>query len=165
MVSKLPWGKIQMFWAFKKDIFQFFANFRVTKLKLLSGKVRQDTKNCSNQNLVIGSFLENGFKFTLSLKTNCLSVWKGHFSVFCKLLSDEVETVFWESETEPLNSNLVIGIFLETGFETTLRSKTNVLSIWKGKSSVFCNFWLAKLKPFCGELRQSVQNLAIGSFL
>ena len=32
-----------------------------------------------NQNLVIGSFLVNGFEATLSLKTNVLSVWKGHF--------------------------------------------------------------------------------------
>ena len=30
--------------------------------------------------------------------TNVLSVWKEHFSVFCKFLSDEVETVFRESE-------------------------------------------------------------------
>ena len=29
-----------------------------------------------------------------------LSVWKGHFSVFYKFLSNKVETVFWESETD-----------------------------------------------------------------
>ena len=93
-----------MFWAFKKGIFQFFANFWLTKLKPFFGRVMQNIKNCLIQNLVIGNFLENGFDSTLSSKTNVLSVWKGHFSVFCKFLSDKVETVFWESETEPWRS-------------------------------------------------------------
>ena len=89
-----------MFWAFEKGIFQFFPNLLVTKLKPFSGKVRQSVQNYLNQNLVIGSFLENGFGPTLSAKTNVLSVWKGHFSVLCKSLSDEVETVFYESKAE-----------------------------------------------------------------
>ena len=114
------------------------------------GKVRQSIKNCLNQNLLIGTFLENGFKASLSSKTNIVGVWKLHFfsflqdfdwwswnhflgksgkcsklfksklghrklrtewfwrylklknecSVFCKFLSNKVETVFWESETD-----------------------------------------------------------------
>ena len=31
--------------------------------------------------------------------------WKGHFSIFWKFLNDAVETVFWESETEPSRPN------------------------------------------------------------
>ena len=89
-----------MLWAFEKWIFQFFANFWVTKLKPFSGKVRQSVQNYLNQNLVIGSFLENGFEATLSSKTNVVSVWSEHFSVFCKFLSDEVETIFWEREAK-----------------------------------------------------------------
>ena len=100
MVLKLPWAQKPMFWAFEKGIFQFFANFRLTKLKSFPGKVRQSNRNYSNQNLVIGNFLENSFEATFSWKTNFLSVWKGHFSVFCNFLSDEVQTVFWESETK-----------------------------------------------------------------
>ena len=49
----------------------------------------------------MGSFFENGFEATLSSKMNVLRVWKGHFSFFPKLLGGEVETVFWESKTEP----------------------------------------------------------------
>ena len=98
MVLKLPWAQKRMLWVFEKSIFQFFANLWVTKLKPFSGKVRQSVQNYLNQNLVIGSFLENGFEATLSSKANVVSVWKGHFSVFWKFLSDEVETVFWESE-------------------------------------------------------------------
>ena len=48
--------------------------------------------------MAIGSLLENSFEGTLSSITNVLSVWKGQFSVFCKFLSDEVETAFWENE-------------------------------------------------------------------
>ena len=80
--------------------------------KLLSQevmKVRQSFKNCLNQNLIIGSFLENGFEAPLSSKTNLLSVWKGHFSLFCKFLSDQVETIFWESEAN--RSKLVTSKF------------------------------------------------------
>ena len=84
--------------------------------------------------MVIGSFLENGFEATLSSKTKVLSVWKDHVSFFCDFFSDEVETVLWESETKwdkLFNQDLVTGNFLENGFEATLNSKTNVLSVWK----------------------------------
>ena len=100
MVLKLPCAQKRMFWAFEKGIFQIFASFWVTKLKLSSGKMRQSFQNYLNKMLAIGSSLENVFEATLSSKTNVLSVWKKHFLVFCKFLSDEVETVFWENETE-----------------------------------------------------------------
>ena len=98
MVLKLPWAQKRMFWAFGKNIFQYFENVWVTKLKPLSGKVRQSVQNYLNQNSVVGSFLENNFEATLSSKTNVLSVWKKLFSIFCKFLIDEVETAFWEKE-------------------------------------------------------------------
>ena len=100
MVLKLPWAQKRMFWAFGKNIFQYFENVWVTKLKPLSGKVRQSVQNYLNQNSVVGSFLENNFEATLSSKTNVLSVWKKHFSIFCKFLIDEVETIFRESEAK-----------------------------------------------------------------
>ena len=89
-----------MLWTYENAIFQFFANFWVTKLKPFSGKVRQSIQNYLNQNLVIRSFLENGFEVTLSSKTNVLSVWREYFSVFCRFLSDEVETIFCKSEAK-----------------------------------------------------------------
>ena len=89
-----------MLWAFEKGIFQFFSNFWVTKFKPFSGKVRQSNQNYLNQNLIIGSSLEHGFEVILSSKTNVLSLSKGHYSSFCKFLSDEVETIFWESKAK-----------------------------------------------------------------
>ena len=66
----------------------------MTKLKPFFGKARQSVQNWLNWELVIGSILENGSEAKLKSKTNVLSLWKWHFSVFCKFLSDEVETVF-----------------------------------------------------------------------
>ena len=101
MVLRVPRGRKRMFWACEEDIFQFFPNFWVAKLKPFSGKVRQSVQNCLNQNFVIRRFLENSFEATFIWKTNALSIWKGHFLVFCKILSDEVGTIFWESEAKP----------------------------------------------------------------
>ena len=132
-----------MFWALEKCIFQFFANFWVMKLKPFAEKVGQSVKIYRNQNLVIRTFLENGFEATLSLKTSLLSIWKKHFLVFCKFLSDEVETIFTESEAKLSKLfKLKFGNrkLLENGFEATLSSKTNLLSIWKKHFSVFCKF-------------------------
>ena len=112
----------KMFWAFEKNIFQYFENVWVTKLKPFSAKVRQSLQNYLNQNLGVGSFLENGFEATLISKANVLSVWKNHISAFCKFLSEEVETAFWKRRQNVrhyLNQNLVIGSFLENGFEAT----------------------------------------------
>ena len=50
---------------FENDTFQFFANFWVTKLKPFSGKVRLSVENCLSENLIVASFLENGFEATL----------------------------------------------------------------------------------------------------
>ena len=100
MVLKLPSARKRMFWAFKKTIFKFLANFCVTKLKPLSGKRRQSFRNYLSQNLVIGSFLENGFEATLISKANVLSIWRNHISAFCKVLSDEVKTPFWKKEAK-----------------------------------------------------------------
>ena len=48
----------------------------MTKLKLFSGKVRQYFQNYLNQNLVIRSFLENGFEASLR---SCSERWKKAF--------------------------------------------------------------------------------------
>ena len=59
--------------------------------------VRQNVQHCWNQDLVIGSLLENGFGATLSSKKNALSIWKDYFSVFYEFFTDKVETIFGES--------------------------------------------------------------------
>ena len=61
MVLKLPWAQKQMNWAFEKGIFQFFANFWVTKVKTFSGKARQCCKNFFHKVYFAESF-KNTFK-------------------------------------------------------------------------------------------------------
>ena len=133
-----------MFWALEKCIFQFFANFWVMKLKPFAEKVGESVKIYRNQNLVIRTFLETGFGATLSLKTNLLSIRKKHFLVFCKFLSDEVETIFRESEaklSKLFKSKFGQRRFLRKWFWSYLELKNEyVLSVWKKHFSVFCKF-------------------------
>ena len=156
-----------MLWVFEKGIFQFFENFWVTKLKPFSGKARQCVQTYLNQNLVIGSFLGNDFGATFSWKTNVLSVWKKHFAVFCKFLSDEVETVLRKSEakySKLLNQNLGIGRFLENGFEATLSWKTNIASVWKEHFSVFWRFLSDEVETIFWESEAMRPNLFKSKF-
>ena len=67
---KLSWAQKRVLWSFEKSIFQFFANFWVTKLK------------------------------PWAQKRIFLALGKSIFLVFGKLLSDEVETILWESEVK-----------------------------------------------------------------
>ena len=101
------------------------------EVETVSWEVIQTVESYLNQNLVMGSFLEISFEATLRSKMNVLSVWKRHFSVFCKLLSDEVETVF--SENEAKHSNIL----------KPKVSHTKLLSKW---------FWsYLELKNECSE--------------
>ena len=75
----------------------------MTNLKPFSGKVKESIQSYFNQNLVIRSYLENGFEATVSSKRNIVSLWKGHFTVSCKFLRDEVEITFSESEAKRPN--------------------------------------------------------------
>ena len=126
-----------------------------------------------NCNLVPGSFLQIRFKALLSSKTNVLSVWKKHFSVFWKFLRGEVKTTFWETEatlSKLFKWKFIQESFLEKCFQATLSSKANVVSVWKEHLQFFASFWVSKLKHFSGKVRQSVQkylnqNLVTESFL
>ena len=53
----------------------------------------------------MGGFLGNGFEATLSSKANVLGVGKDHFWVFCKFLSEEVKTIFYEIEAKRFKAN------------------------------------------------------------
>ena len=157
MPVKLRSAQKRVLWVLEKSIFCFFANFSLKKLKPLFGKVRQSIQSHLNQSLVIGMFLENGFEAILSSKTSVVIVWKEHFSVFCKLFSDKVETIFWESEAKRsrlLKLKCGYRSFLKNGFEATWSWNTNVLSLWKEHLSVFCKFfewrsWNHLLEKLC----------------
>ena len=115
----------------------------------------------------------NGFEAIFSSKGIFLSVWKKHFSLFYKFLRVEVKTnsgKVRQSFQSYLNPTLVVGSLLQNGLESTLSSKTNVLSVWKENLQFFASFWAKKLKPFSQKMRHSVQNyliqnMVIGNFL
>ena len=56
-----------------------------------------------------------------------------------------------QSAKNSLNQNLVIKSFWENCFEATLRTKANVLSVWKANFSVFYKFMSNKLETIFRE--------------
>ena len=94
----------------------------------------------TNQNLVIGSILENGFEATFMSKSNILNLW-----ICCYFLSSKVETISGkvrQSVQRCLNQDLVIGRTFKICFEATFRSKTNILNLWNEHFSVSWKFWI-----------------------
>ena len=124
--------------------------------------------------MVIANFLSNYFGATLSSKATFLSVWKDHFPVFCNVLSDEVETIFWEGKAKRfklLKSKFDKKKLLRKWFWSYLELKKECCEHLKRYFfNFFPKFWVTKLKLFFWKLRQSVQsylnkNLGIISFL
>ena len=96
-------------------------------------------------------FLEICFEVTLRLNMNGLNVWKWHFPVFCKFLSDKVKPFFGKARQNVkycLNQNLLIGSLIKNGFKATLRSKTNVnlKAVLQGKNLHDTFVWLFSFK-------------------
>ena len=102
MVLKLPWAQKRKFWAFEKGIFQFFANFWVTKLKPFSGKVRQGLQDqLISFKVGHGKLFEKRFRSHLNIKNECSEHLERKSSrFFLRFLSDEVKTIFWGSKAK-----------------------------------------------------------------
>ena len=123
--------------------------------------MKQSVQNYFNQNLVIGSILENGFEATLSSEVNVLSVWWGHFSVFCKFLSDKVESVFWQSKkkhSKLFKSKLDHRKLFRKWFWSYLELNNECSDHLKKTFFRFLRIWVTKLKPSSGKVGQSIQN-------
>ena len=124
--------------------FSVFCIFWVTKLKLFSGKVRQSIKNCLNANLVMGTFLEN--EASLSSRTNIMGLWKQHLLVFCKFLSDEVETVFVKAREcceNFLHKVCFVGSCLENVFQSLFdHSRQSLLEFLNISNALNVSIWI-----------------------
>lgn len=137
-----------MFRAFQKNV---FGNFFKNKSEKLSGKSRQRVQICLNVKLVIGNFIENEIQ---SMLMKVLSVWIWHFSLFCKLLSNEVEAVFWKTKAKPsiLFKYKVVHTVKKIVFKLPWRQKR---IFWASENAIlhffFSNFWVAMLKLFTGK--------------
>ena len=124
-------------------------------------------KNCLNQNLVIETLLENSFEAFMGSKTK---LWAFENSIFLCFAN------FWLTKLKPfsrkvrqslknyLTQNLVIGIFLDNGFEATLRSKTMVLRVWKEHFLVSYKFLIDVVETIFWESEAKHQNLFKSKF-
>ena len=160
-----------MFWAFWKDQFQFFANFWVMKLKSISGKVRQNVEIDLNQYLGIGTFSKNGFGATMSSKKKCCERLKRAFFSFSQVFEWRNWDHFQGKWGKVLKSKLGHKNLLRRWFWSNLELRKECYERLKRPfSCVFANIWVTKLKPFSGNMWQSVQNYlnqnsVIGSFI
>ena len=134
MVLKLPEGVKWMFWEFNCD----------------AEKTRQSLQNGLNLNSAKESILGIGFGAILSSKT----FEKDIFNFFAHFWATKLKPFpgkVRQSVKDCLNESLIIENFWKTCYETTLRSKANVLSVLKWHFSIFCKFWKTKLKLFVGK--------------
>ena len=143
-----------------KWLFQSFANFWVTKLKLFSGKVRQSFQNYLNPKSVKKHFIK-WFWNCLKLKSKCSEdsnkAFFGDFWVMkLKLFIRQARQSFQNY----LNPKLIKVSILENGFEATLRWNTNVLRVEKCQFSLFGGIfeWLG-WKCFPGKLRKAFKSV------
>ena len=106
IIGSLLESDSQAIWSSKMNVlrvwkvyFSVFCKFLNDEVKTVIWEGGAKHLKLSKSNFGDKNFLQNGFEVALSLKTNFLSLSKSLFWVFCKFLSDEVKTVFWESET------------------------------------------------------------------
>ena len=117
--------------------------------------------------MVIGNFLKKDFRTTLRSQTSVVSIWNQHFPVFCKFLSNEVETIFWESEAKRsrlFKSRFGCRSFLENGLEGTLNWDTNVISVWKEHFLVFCKLLSDEVEIIFWEIETKRSKLLESKF-
>ena len=147
----------------------------MAKLGPFSGTARQRLQNCLNSRLVIKTFLENGSEATLRSKTNVLSIWKWQFSgffFFFEWMNEEVETIIWENEAKhqkvfklKFSHSKLVKKWVKSFFELKNKHCSGVKTAYV----IFYKFWLTKLNPFSGKMRQNMklslnQNLVMGTF-
>ena len=133
-----------MFWTFKNairriwkwDIFSVFCDFLSDDVETIFWKkeakyLKLLKSKFSHRKHFRKCFLE----LPWALKQMFWAFGNGTFQCFCKFLRNEVKSYFC--------------------FQSTLRSKTNVLSLWKWYFSIFCNilsdevetvYWKSKTK-------------------
>ena len=139
-----------------KQGFSVFCKFLSDEVETILGKDTQSVQNYLNQNMGIKNFLENGF----GAKADVAGIWEKHFSVFCKFLSVEVQTIFekvMQSVQNYSDQNLGITTFLQKYFGANLRLKTNFLRFSKKHFPDFCKFLTAEVETICckSEARRS----------
>ena len=111
-----------------------FLQFSSDEVETIFWESEENIKSCLNQNLIIRTLLENFLKLKTSLRQSFLKpiLWAFEnriFLAFCKFLIDAVATIFRDTEANYSNQDLVLGSLSGNGFEATLGSKTNVLSV------------------------------------
>ena len=132
-----------------KEHLLLFCKFLCYKFEIIFWESEATRSKLSKSTFDHRYFLRKWFQSSLELNNQYCVGLKIAFLVFCKFLIDEVETIFWESETN--RSKLFKWKFghrklLIKWFWSYLEIKTNVLSVLKEHFSVFCKFLIDEVE-------------------
>ena len=105
MILKFPWAQEPILWPFENSIqFLVRCKFLIDEVETISWESEAKYPKLFKSKLGHRKLLRKWFWSCVELRSECSERLKKTFFSFCKFLSDEVETVFWESETEPSRS-------------------------------------------------------------
>ena len=143
----------------KRSFCSFFQSFGWRSWNHFLGKCGKAFKavksKCDHRKLLLNSFVT-----TLSSKAKVLSFWKDYFQIFGKFWLTKLKLFpakIRKSISNCLNQSLIKGRFLDSGFEATLSSKRNVVSVWKGQFPDISKVLSDEVATICweGELKRS----------
>ena len=112
MILKLLSARKRMFSGFEKTIFQFFANFWVTKVETIFWENEANRSKLFQSKFDHRKLLRKWFWSCINVKNECSE----RFLLLWKFLSGEIETIFCESQAR--RSKLVKSKF---GYSNLLR--------------------------------------------
>ena len=151
-----------MFWTFENGIFLVFWTFLSDEVETVFWE--NEAKHWELFQSKSGHrkyFKKMVLKLLLGQKQIFCAFWNGAFH-FCANTWGTKLKPFSERKRQRVENlsdqSLVVQSFLENSFEATLWLKANATNRWTWYFSVFCNFWVAKVKPFSGKERQSFEN-------
>ena len=101
MLLMLPRAQEPILWAFENCIFYFFCKFLIDEVETIFWNIEAKCSKLFKSKFSLWKFLRKWFWNDLELKNKCSEYLKRAFSVFCKFLRGEIETVFWQREAEP----------------------------------------------------------------
>ena len=133
MVPKLPEGEKRLFWAFKCDIFDLFCKFSRDELETIFMESKSEPPKWFHFKLFQGKDFRNWLCSFFEVKQERSERLNMEFFILKMFLRKARQS------TENCgNPKLDVETF--SGFETTWRSKADVLNVWKWQFLVFYKY-------------------------
>ena len=139
---------------FEKSMFPFFCKFLSDKTETVFWENEAKRSKVFKSKFGHRKLLRKYFQGTLSSKTNVLSISKGHFLVFCRLLSDELET----KRLKVFKSRFGHMMLLRNWLWSYLELKNECSERFKMAFFSFFEVLIDEMETTSGKVRQSAKN-------